>query len=95
MEKNAVQFSEPSKNIGTPKNDTERDNAEATIIQGWERLVKTTVSKVIGEILIVCNRSAKSWDEEVKQAITVGKLPLAGLIVDDWLGMQKQALNRW
>ena len=58
-------------NIGTTKYDIERDNAGARIIEGWEQLVKTTASKVIGKKLIVCNRAAKWWDEEVKEAIRV------------------------
>ena len=36
--------------VGITKSDIERDNAEARIIEGWEQLVKTTASKVIGKI---------------------------------------------
>ena len=42
MGKHAVQFSELLENIGTTKNDMERDNARARIIEGWEQMVKTT-----------------------------------------------------
>ena len=56
--------------MGTTRNDIERDGAGARIIEGWEQLVKTTASKVIGKKLIVCNRAVKWWDEEVKEAIT-------------------------
>ena len=45
MTKNAVQFSELLENIGTTKNDIERDSAGARILEGWEQLVKTTASK--------------------------------------------------
>ena len=38
---------------------------------GWEQLVKTTASKLIGKKLIVCNRAVKWWDDEVKEAIRV------------------------
>ena len=57
--------------IGTTKNNLERDSAGARIIEGWEQLVKTTASKVIGKKLIICNRAVKWWDEEVKEAIRV------------------------
>ena len=56
-------------NLGKTKNDIERDNAGARIIEGWEQLVKTTASRVIGKKLIVCNRAVKWWDEEVREAI--------------------------
>ena len=49
--------------IGTTRNDIERDDAGARIIEGWEQLVKTTARKVIGKNLIVCNRAVKWWDE--------------------------------
>ena len=52
-------FSELLENIGTTKNVIERDNARASIIEGWEPLVKTTASKVIGNKLIVCNRGCR------------------------------------
>ena len=71
MKKNAVQLSELLENIGTTKNDIERDNAEARIIKGWEQLIKTTASKVLGKKLIVCNKAVKWWDDEVKEAIRV------------------------
>ena len=45
----------------------ESESAGARGIQGWEQLVKTTASKVIGKKLIVCNRAVKWWDEEVKE----------------------------
>ncbi|MEP5536837.1 hypothetical protein, partial [Ekhidna sp.] len=38
-------------------------------MKGWEQLVQTTASKVIGKKLVVCNRSVKWWDEQVKEAI--------------------------
>ena len=50
--KNAVQFSEPLESMGTTKDDMERDNAGARIIEIWEQLVKTAASKVIGKKLI-------------------------------------------
>ena len=59
MKKNAVRLSELLENIGTTKNDIGRDNAGARIIEGWEQLVKTTASRVIGKKLIVCNRAVK------------------------------------
>ena len=68
MAKNAEQFSELLEIIGTTSNDIERDDAGARIIEGWEKLVNTTASKVIGKKLIVCNRAVKWWDEEVKEA---------------------------
>ena len=73
MAKNAQQFSELLERIGTARNDRERDDAGAGIIEGWEQLVKTTASKVIRKKLIVCNRAGKWWDEEVKGAITLGR----------------------
>ena len=70
MAKKADQFSELLERIGKTRNDIERDDAGARIIiEGWEQLVKTTASKVIGKKLIVCNRAVKWWDEEVKEAI--------------------------
>ena len=71
MAKNAVKFSELVKSVGTVDTEMERDRAGAKIIEGWEQLVKTTASKVIGKKLIVCNRSVKWWDDEVKEAIRV------------------------
>ena len=71
MSKNAEKFSELLERIGTTENDVERDSAGARIIEGWEQLVKTTASKVIGKKLIICNRAVKWWDEEVKEAIKV------------------------
>ena len=58
-------------NLGKRKNDIERDNAGARIIEGWEQMVKTTASEVIQKKLIVCNRAVKWWDEEVKEATRV------------------------
>ena len=40
-------------------------------MEGWEKLVKTTASKVIGKTSIVCNRAVKWQYEEVKEAVTV------------------------
>ena len=40
-------FPDLLENISTTKNDIERDNAGARIIEGWEQLVKTTTSEVI------------------------------------------------
>ena len=57
--------------IGTTEDDVERDNAGARITEGWKQMVKITASKVIQKELIVCNRSVKWWDEEVKEAIGV------------------------
>ena len=71
MARNAVQFSEMLENIGITKNDMERDNAGARIIEGREQLVKTAASKVVGKKLIVFNRAVKWWDEELKEAIRV------------------------
>ena len=58
-------------NIGTTKNDIERDSAGARISEGWEQLVKTTARKVTGKMLMVCNTAVQWWDEEVKQAVRV------------------------
>ena len=41
------------------------------MMEGWERLVKTTASNVLGKALVVCNRAIKWWDEEVKEATRV------------------------
>ena len=71
MSKNAEKFSELLESIGTTNNDVEKDSAGARAIEGWEQLVKTTASKVIGKKLIICNRAVKWWDEEVKEAIKV------------------------
>ena len=38
--------------IGTTRNAIERDDAGARIIEGWEQLVRTTASKIIGKGLI-------------------------------------------
>ena len=57
--KNAAQFSELLESIGTTKNDTKRDSAGAKFMEGWEQVVKTTASRVIGEKLIVCNGAVK------------------------------------
>lgn len=35
----------------------ERDNARARTMKGWEQLIKTTASIVVGKELIVCNRA--------------------------------------
>ena len=53
MAKNAEQLFELLESKGTTKNDMERDNAGARIIEGWEQLVKTTASSVTGKKLIV------------------------------------------
>ena len=71
MAKNGEQFFELLEIIGTTRNDIEWDGAGAGVIEGWEKLVKTPASKVIGKKLIVCNRAVKWWDEEVKEAIRV------------------------
>ena len=71
MAKRAEQFSELLNIIGTTRNDLERDYAGGSIIEGWEKMVKTTARKVIGKKWIVCNRAVKWWEEEVKEATTV------------------------
>ena len=73
MTKNAERFSELLESRGTKENDTERDSAGDSIIEGWEQLVKTMASKVIGKKLILCNRAVKWWDEEVNKASRVRK----------------------
>ena len=77
MAEHAEQCSELSERTGTTKNDIERDDAGARIIEGWEQLVKTTASKVIEKKLIVCNKAVKWWDEELKEAITSRRKPHA------------------
>ena len=57
--------------IGTTRNDREKNDAGARIIGGWEQLLETTASKVIGKELIVCNGAVKWWDAPLKEAITV------------------------
>ena len=57
--------------MGTPKDAEGRDQAGSRIIEGWEELVNTTASRVLGRKLIVCKRAVKWWDEEIKQAIRV------------------------
>ena len=71
MAKNAESFFELLESIGTTENDVERDSAGDRIIEEWEQLVdvKNTASRVIGKKLIIRNRAAKRWDEEVKEAI--------------------------
>ena len=71
--KTAVQFSKLLESMGTTKNDMKRDSAGARIMEGWQQLVKTTASKVIGKKLIVCNRAVQWWDEEAKEAVRVRK----------------------
>ena len=70
MDKNAEHFSELLEIIiiGTTRNDIERDDAGARMIEGWEELADTTASKVIGTKLIVFNRAVKWRDEDVKDA---------------------------
>ena len=46
MSKTGVQLFELLLSMGTTKNDIERDNAGARIVEGWEQLVKTTARKV-------------------------------------------------
>ena len=41
------------------------------MVEGWEHLVKTTSSKVVGIKLIVYNRAVKWWDEGVKGDIII------------------------
>ena len=45
--------------MGTTSNVIERDDAGARKIEGWEKLVKTTASKLVGKKLIICNRAVK------------------------------------
>ena len=71
MAKNAQTYSELVKSVGTVDTEMERDRAGAKIIKGWEQLVKTTASKVIGKKLIVCNRAVKWRDDELKEAIRI------------------------
>ena len=52
MAKSDEQLSELLESVGTTKNDTERDSAGARITEGWEQLVKTTATKVVGGKLI-------------------------------------------
>ena len=95
MKKNAVQLSELLENIGTTKNDIERDNAEARIIKGWEQLIKTTASKVLGKKLIVCNKAVKWWDDEVKEAIRVRREAHAGYTSNKTTaGWEEYAIDR-
>lgn len=71
MTENAMNVSKLVESVDT--NDTEmgRDRAGVKITEGWERLVKTTASKVIN-ILIVCNsRAGKWWGGEVNEAIRI------------------------
>ena len=53
MAKNAVQFPELLKSIGSTKFDMERDSARAWIMEGREQLVKITARKEIGKTLTV------------------------------------------
>ena len=71
MAKTAGQCSELLESISATNNEKERGNAGARIIEGWEQLVKTTASILIGKKLKVCNRAAKWWDEEVKEVFRV------------------------
>ena len=63
---NSEQLSELLERLGTTRNDIERDDAGARMIEGWEELAETTASKVIGTKLIVFNRAVKWRDEDVK-----------------------------
>ena len=51
----------------------ERDNAGARIIliEGWEHLVKTTASKILGNELTAYKRAVRGWDGELKEAIGI------------------------
>ena len=71
MAVNDKKLSELIEAMGTPKDAEGRDQAGSRIIEGWEELVNTTASRVLGRKLIVCKRAVKWWDEEIKQAIRV------------------------
>ena len=71
MAVNDKKLSELIEAMGTPKDAEGRDQAGSRIIEGWEKLVNTTASRVLGRKLIVCKRAVKWWDEEIKQAIRV------------------------
>lgn len=50
---------------------TERDRADAKMMEVYMQLVKNTATKVTRKKLIVGNRGVKWWDAEVKEAIRV------------------------
>ena len=54
------------------KNDIERDDAGAWIIQRLEELVEITASNGIAKKLMR-NRAVQWWDQQVKEAIKVNK----------------------
>ncbi|MEP5533687.1 hypothetical protein [Ekhidna sp.] len=56
--------------IGTTRNDIERDDAGARIIDGWEYWSRPQ-QLAVGKKLIACNRAVKWWDEQVKEAMRV------------------------
>ena len=59
MAKNPVKFSKMLKNVGSVYTEMEMNRAGGKIIEGWEKLVKNTASKVVGKKLIVCNRAVQ------------------------------------
>ena len=46
-----------------------RDDAGDRMIEGWEQLVKTAASTVLGNKSMVCNRAVRWWDEEVEELL--------------------------
>lgn len=57
--------------VSTASTDIERDRAGVNILDGENNWSRPRASEVIGEQVIVCDRSAKWWEEEAKEAVRI------------------------